>query len=886
MYLGQKVMDLGRAFLDAIVQGDQMKRGLTAIYGSATVAATQIDFLRKASSEAGVSFGSLGAEFVKFSASMHSANVPLEQSNNLFKAVTQASATLGLGAEATAGSLNALGQMASKGVVSMEELRQQLGDRLPGVMGITAKAFGITEAQLNSLIASGQLATRDFIVPFTNGLNTMKGETDGLVPAWERFKGVLSEVSQGMGDAGATKILTEAMKVLGGIVGYVALGLSTVAEAMFLTGSAAVALAARLSGDKKAWDFFNEQVEKSTDRLTKQANALNKLIDPTTAADAALTKLAVVLSASAASGLKAIESNDGIGASAKLAAAESRILADTTLDLGAKVVQYNVLAEAAMKQQNAQTEAYSKLAKAAKTHGDSMIANARLMGDQAVLAKASSDASEMEVAATAKLVASLQEETNILVAQKKFIEENNAAKKISKEVTEAETAAKTKMITTTTAELEQATQQLAALKAEAAARATAVEALKDNSAKVGDYKAAMELAIVVLKEYEQLALNGKKTDAEVAAARAEVARNTLLYKDAVNDLITKLDMEAKAKTNSLSMALELAKTAEQHNLILAKQARAIGDNALALNYEYNAKQEAIKIMKLEMQIRALEIEMSIKTAELKRAEITGLDDESVKKRKLIDLEIELLKVKAVANDRGKELIDGLEREAAAILTSTNARNDANQSRASSVASINSETSAIEANITALEKKRALEERIAAEERKRKGVDEQGFAADSKGNRIVAGSDLTTRTGILAFLKSAGVTDDAAAKKITNEFADSNGNIGYLASAGQMKYGGAGSTISQALLKAAEQYTFSAMTPTNVTANNGVGNAVGAPAPLVANNGVSNAVTQTGGSTVVVNIGGVSKAISVSSPADSATLVSILSQLGNAATRSA
>jgi murein L,D-transpeptidase YcbB/YkuD len=86
------------------------------------------------------------------------------------------------------------------------------------------------------------------------------------------------------------------------------------------------------------------------------------------------------------------------------------------------------------------------------------------------------------------------------------------------------------------------------------------------------------------------------------------------------------------------------------------------------------------------------------------------------------------------------------------------------------------------------------------------TDKDGFAADSKGNRITAGGDLTTLTGIASFLKNAGL-DDAQANALAREFSDGKGNIPYFSNPGQMKYGGRDSTMSQALLKAAERTTF-------------------------------------------------------------------------------
>ena len=50
-------------------------------------------------------------------------------------------------------------------------------------------------------------------------------------------------------------------------------------------------------------------------------------------------------------------------------------------------------------------------------------------------------------------------------------------------------------------------------------------------------------------------------------------------------------------------------------------------------------------------------------------------------------------------------------------------------------------------------------------------------------------------------------DDAIARKIASEFADSKGDIPFFNNPGQKKYGGDGGTLSMALLKAAEGYTF-------------------------------------------------------------------------------
>jgi tape measure domain-containing protein len=57
--------------------------------------------------------------------------------------------------------------MASKGKVSAEELRGQLGERIPGALGIAARAMGMTQAQFNEMLDSGKIMAEDFLPKFS-----------------------------------------------------------------------------------------------------------------------------------------------------------------------------------------------------------------------------------------------------------------------------------------------------------------------------------------------------------------------------------------------------------------------------------------------------------------------------------------------------------------------------------------------------------------------------------------------------------------------------------------------------------------------------------------------------------------------------------------------
>jgi tape measure domain-containing protein len=81
----------------------------------------------------------------------------------------------GVGGEEAARFLAGVSQMASKGVVSMEELRQQMSEALPASMSIAAESMGLTTAQFNELVASGSLLSSDFLPKFAVQLDTVSG---------------------------------------------------------------------------------------------------------------------------------------------------------------------------------------------------------------------------------------------------------------------------------------------------------------------------------------------------------------------------------------------------------------------------------------------------------------------------------------------------------------------------------------------------------------------------------------------------------------------------------------------------------------------------------------------------------------------------------------
>ena len=661
-FLTGKVAALGSAFFEAITQSDQMTRGLNAIYKDSGVTASQIDFLRKMSGEAGVSVGGLGAEFVKFSAAMKSSNVPVEQSNALFASVTKASTSLGLSVDTTSGILGALGQMASKGVVSMEELRGQVGDRLPGALGLAAKGLNITEAQLVTLVSAGGLATRDFIAPFTNALKSMHGETDGLTPSIERFKGVLTEVAQGAGDAGWTQILGTSLKVLGGIVGYVAMGLSALSEAIFIVVKSVAALALAFTSPTQAMALFADTVEGARVRLTNQAEALNKFIDPASKATVATTTLGTATTATAAAtGALTASTTAATAAQGGLTAA---VAAGTATMTAAKdgLVAYLVQSAERFKAAKDTTDALEKLAKAAKAEGDTMVFLAKQTGDATVITDANTRALALNLHTLTQVSDSQKEELAVLIERRVELLNDAQARGLSERQIKAQMDALNALIKTAQAETEQAVQNTKRAQEEVFARNLATEALKNNAAQMGVYQAAVTAAKDALDTLILQEKNGQKTNDEVNAGRRELVRVQALYRDAVADTVRVMQLEAKERDAVTQASLAGKNAAVAHTDALIKQALASGDIVKADKLEISSKEQKLVIFKEEIAGRTRANEAALKSLEMSKLLVNGDTVEGKEKLRLIDVEIQLVKSKEAKNKASEESVKSQEKE--------------------------------------------------------------------------------------------------------------------------------------------------------------------------------------------------------------------------------
>ncbi|UTF97537.1 tape measure protein [Elizabethkingia anophelis] len=128
--------------------------------------------------------------FQTLSGSLKGTALEGQATRDIFDAVGIAATVMNLSAEQSEGAFLALSQMASKGKVQAEELRGQLGERIPGALNIAARAMGVTQAQLNDMLDKGEVYATDFLPKFAKELKATF--QDGLPKAMNSMQSAIN----------------------------------------------------------------------------------------------------------------------------------------------------------------------------------------------------------------------------------------------------------------------------------------------------------------------------------------------------------------------------------------------------------------------------------------------------------------------------------------------------------------------------------------------------------------------------------------------------------------------------------------------------------------------------------------------------------------------
>lgn len=162
--VGGGLLAFTKSIVEASVAVERVHNTLKVVAGSSADAKAEFSFIASEAKRLGLDLQQAAGQYAALAAAAKGTTLQGEKTRDIFVAVSEAAAVLGLSAEQTGGALNAIQQIISKGTVQSEELRGQLGERLPGAFQIAARAMGVTTAELGKLLEGGKI-TGDVLLP-------------------------------------------------------------------------------------------------------------------------------------------------------------------------------------------------------------------------------------------------------------------------------------------------------------------------------------------------------------------------------------------------------------------------------------------------------------------------------------------------------------------------------------------------------------------------------------------------------------------------------------------------------------------------------------------------------------------------------------------------
>jgi len=142
--------------------------------------------------------------FTQLSAAATANGNSVKQTETLYRALSAATKATGGDAQNLSGVLRAATQVISKGVVRSEELRGQIGDRLPGAFQLFAQATNRSAEELQKALEQGEVSADEFVTTFADFI-------------LNKFEPAALRIGESPAEAGArlTKALEDANRAAG-----------------------------------------------------------------------------------------------------------------------------------------------------------------------------------------------------------------------------------------------------------------------------------------------------------------------------------------------------------------------------------------------------------------------------------------------------------------------------------------------------------------------------------------------------------------------------------------------------------------------------------------------------------------------------------------------
>ena len=181
----------------------RQRQALQLVTKDAGEYARALSFIDRTSRQLAIPQELITRQFTQLTASVKGAGGNVRDAEKAFLGIASGIRGTGGSLDQLDSALLATSQVFSKGKVSAEELRQQIGERLPGAFSLFAESIGMTPQELDKALEKGQVSLQDFQT-FVEALLKKYGENakiiaDGPDAAGDRLRTSLSRLSESIG---------------------------------------------------------------------------------------------------------------------------------------------------------------------------------------------------------------------------------------------------------------------------------------------------------------------------------------------------------------------------------------------------------------------------------------------------------------------------------------------------------------------------------------------------------------------------------------------------------------------------------------------------------------------------------------------------------------
>ena len=215
----QAAVNLAKGAIDVTLANAKIQNKLSVLFeGDVKRAGEEFQYLKDISNTIGISFETAAQGYTKFAIGAKAAGFTNQEIRFTFENLSIAAKNAGLSTEEYGGVLKAVEQMMSKGVIQAEELKGQLGDRLPGAVTFLAKSMGKTTGELLKMMEQGGVTARYVLnLATTVGTEFSKVQDTAatrLQAALNRQENATRDFKQALGESGFIEAYTEFLQKL------------------------------------------------------------------------------------------------------------------------------------------------------------------------------------------------------------------------------------------------------------------------------------------------------------------------------------------------------------------------------------------------------------------------------------------------------------------------------------------------------------------------------------------------------------------------------------------------------------------------------------------------------------------------------------------------